>query len=507
MVKEKSLVIIGAGLAGLSAGYYARLNGYQTRIFEHHSRAGGVAASWERHGYKIDGGIHFLMGCRPGQSLYELYRELGAIQSPDDIIPLETYGRAMDEHGDHSVAATRDLARFVADMAGISPADRPALQKLMDAAGALRGLDMAAMGMEKPPELTSATDRVKQLWGARRAERYFTGQWAHPVSEYAKGFKDPWVRWVVEHLFMPEVPVWFVAAIFGLLVDGQLGLLRGGSRAFVEGIERRYLGLGGAISYRSTVEEILVDHGRAVGVRLADGTVHRADAVISAADGRSTIFTLLRGRFLDKKTADRYEHWRLFPPLIMVSLGVAREFSGEPAFSMIRLQNPLEVGGRMVEGMMVRCFNYAPGFAPTGKTLLQVEFETEWDHWNLLRSDPAAYRAEKERVAAEVVDRLERLYPGIRTQVEMTDVATPYTTWRHTLNYQGAYEGFLPTPETITTAVDRTLPGLDGFFMAGQWVMPGGGVPPALFSGRHAVELLCRWDGRPFLRSSRERVQ
>jgi phytoene desaturase len=506
-VEQPSLVIIGAGLAGLSAGYFARLNGYQTHIFEHHSRAGGVAASWERHGYRIDGGIHFLMGCRPGQAIYELYRELGAIQSPADIIPLDTYGRAMDEHRGHSVTATRDLAQFVADMAAISPADRPALQKLMEAAGSLRGLDMAAMGMDKPPELTSGTDRVKQLWGARRAGRYFTGRWAHSVSEFAKDFKDPWVRWVVEHLFMPEVPVWFVAAIFGLLVDGQLGLLRGGSRAFVDGIEQCYRDLGGAISFRSTVEEILVDHGRAVGIRLADGTVHRADAVISAADGRSTIFTLLRGRFLDRRTAGRYEHWRTFPPLVMVSLGVAREFTGEPAFSMIRLQSPLEVGGRMVQGMMVRCFNYAPGFAPVGKTLLQVEFESDWDHWNLLRSDPPAYRAEKERVAAEVVDRLERHYPGIGAQVEMTDVATPYTTWRYTLNYQGAYEGFLPTPETITTAVDRTLPGLDGFFMAGQWVMPGGGVPPALFSGRHAVELLCRWDGRSFVRSSRERVE
>jgi len=505
-VEEKSLVIIGAGLAGLSAGCFGQINGYRTHIFEHHSRAGGVAATWDRHGYQIDGGIHFLMGCRPDQGLYELYRELGAITSPTDIIPLDAYGRAVDEHRGRSVTATRDLARFVADVADISPADRPAIQKLMEAAGALRGFDMAAMGLDRPPELTSTSTRVKQLWGARRAGRYFTGHWAQPISHYAKGLKDPWVRWVVEHLFMPEVPVWFVAAVFGLLVDGQLGLLRGGCRAFVDGIEQRYRGLGGTISYHSTVEEILVDHGRAVGVRLADGTVQRADAVISAADGRSTIFTLLRGRFLDKRTADRYEHWDTFPPLVMVSLGVAREFSGEPAFTMIRLQRPLEVGGRMVEGILARCFNYAPGFAPVGRTLLQVEFESDWDHWNLLRSDPPAYRAEKERVGAEIVGRLEKLYPGIGSQVEMTDVATPYTTWRYTLNHRGAYEGFLPTPETITAAVDRTLPGLDGFFMAGQWVMPGGGVPPALFSGRHAVELLCRWDGRSFKRSSSELV-
>ncbi len=54
----------------------------------------------------------------------------------------------------------------------------------------------------------------------------------------------------------------------------------------------------------------------------------------------------------------------------------------------------------------------------------------------------------------------------------------------------------------MTSAVERKLPGLDGFFMAGQWVMPGGGVPASLYTGRHAVQLLCHEDGKPFSRTS-----
>jgi len=72
-VSDKSVVvIIGAGLAGLAAGVYAQMNGYRSHIFEHHSRPGGVAAAWRRGDYLIDGGIHFLMGHRPGQPLYDL---------------------------------------------------------------------------------------------------------------------------------------------------------------------------------------------------------------------------------------------------------------------------------------------------------------------------------------------------------------------------------------------------------------------------------------------------
>jgi phytoene dehydrogenase-like protein len=82
--------------------------------------------------------------------------------------------------------------------------------------------------------------------------------------------------------------------------------------------------------------------------------------------------------------------------------------------------------------------------------------------------------------------------------VEVTDVATPYTTWRYTLNFHGSPEGWLPTTKAIMTNIPRALPGLADFYMAGQWVMPGGGVPPCLYSGKHAVQLLCHHDRRAF---------
>ena len=65
-MSKPSVIIIGAGLGGLSTGTYAQMNGYQCKIFEHGRHPGGVAAEWKRQGYTIDGGIHFYMGFRPG---------------------------------------------------------------------------------------------------------------------------------------------------------------------------------------------------------------------------------------------------------------------------------------------------------------------------------------------------------------------------------------------------------------------------------------------------------
>ena len=202
--------------------------------------------------------------------------------------------------------------------------------------------------------------------------------------------------------------------VLGLLASGDMGLLTTGCEGFVRPIERRYRDLGGEITYGATVEKILVSGGKAVGVRLANGEEVAADAVISAADGYSTIFGMLDGRYGDDALRARYRDWKLIKPWVMISFGVAREFPGEPHFTTYRLAEPFTVGAQRVESLGLRIFNYAPTFAPAGKTVIQPAFETEWTYWNDLRAaDRGRYEAEKERVAAEVLRRLEAHYPGL----------------------------------------------------------------------------------------------
>jgi phytoene dehydrogenase-like protein len=348
--------------------------------------------------------------------------------------------------------------------------------------------------------MSSPFDQVRMMWRIRKLLRYFGGPFGKPVQDFTRAIHDPWVRFVIDNLFLPEVPVWFVMMLLSLgATGGAMALLADGSLHFARAIERRYLDLGGEVTYRATVEEVLVDSDRAVGVRLADGSTHRAGAVISAADGHSTVFGMLGGRYVGNRTRERYAQWALIRPWVMVSFGVARDLSAEPWSQMIRLEEPIAIGDGRVPWLSVRVFNYGESFAPAGKTVVQAAFDSEWAYWNGLRQrDRAAYDGEKQRVAAEVLERLETVLPGLGSDVEVTDVATPYTTWRYTRNREGAYMGWLPTPKAVTSRVARMLPGLRDFYMAGQWVMPGGGVPPCLASGKHAVQLLCRRDRRAF---------
>jgi len=79
MARDK-LIIIGAGIAGLSAGCYARMNGYDVEIFEKHTLPGGMCTSWKRKGFTFDYCIHNLSGTAPGSDLRQVWDELGSLE-------------------------------------------------------------------------------------------------------------------------------------------------------------------------------------------------------------------------------------------------------------------------------------------------------------------------------------------------------------------------------------------------------------------------------------------
>ncbi|MGD9146564.1 MAG: NAD(P)/FAD-dependent oxidoreductase, partial [Anaerolineae bacterium] len=129
-MKERKLIIIGAGLAGLSTGCYAQMNGYRSHIFEHHFQPGGVAAAWQRGDYFIDGGIHFVMGHRPGTKLHEIYRQLGVVPA-NRFVDLTSYGRFMHEPSGHNLLLSDDLDQWASALKSLSPADARIVDELI----------------------------------------------------------------------------------------------------------------------------------------------------------------------------------------------------------------------------------------------------------------------------------------------------------------------------------------------------------------------------------------
>ena len=113
--------------------------------------------------------------------------------------------------------------------------------------------------------------------------------------------------------------------------------------------------------------------------------------------------------------------------------------------------------------------------------------------------DTKEYKAEKIQIAKDATAYLEKEYPGISEYIEVTDVATPKTDVRYTGVKDGAYEGFMPSKENMMKSLKMQLPGLQKFYMAGQWLFPGGGLPPSAQTGKWAVQLICKKEKQRFV--------
>ncbi len=95
---------------------------------------------------------------------------------------------------------------------------------------------------------------------------------------------------------------------------------------------------------------------------------------------------------------------------------------------------------------------------------------------------------------------LETRHPGITRDIEAVDVATPLTTERYTGNYRGSIQGWMVSGEMAQQGLEHAVPGLENFYMIGQWV-EGGGLPGVAPAGRRIIQILCHKDGQRFTTS------
>ena len=493
---NKSVIIIGAGIGGLSAGCYGQMNGYKTHVFEMHDKPGGLCTAWERKGFTIDGCLHWLTGSAPGSGLYKLWQELGMIQG-QQVINAECFFKYESIDGRIFNMFT-NVDRLEKHMLELAPEDEIVIKEIARAIKSLMRMDMP---VDKAPELYSPLDMIKLTFSILPVMKDFSKYSQMTMKEFSERFKNPVLRNAWLNIWLPDFAALFILLTLAQMHKKQAGYVLGGSMKLSRAIEKRYLDLKGEISYKSKVEKILVENDKAVGVRLTDGKEIRSDYIISASDGYATIFEMLEGKYVDEKIRNYYDNWQIFQPVIYIGIGVNRVFNADEfpiSILALELEKPLTIGGVEQKLLGVRIHNFDPSLAPEGKTVITAMIESRYDYWAKLNEDRNKYKEEKENIAQIVIEKLDHRFPGLKSQVEMIDVATPVTFKKYTGNWQGSYEGWQMTPGMVTVTMKKTLPGLDNFYMVGQWVLPGGGIPSGAITGRQVFQLLCKQDGIKF---------
>jgi len=146
----KKVVIIGGGIAGLSAGIFAQKNGFESVILEKHHTLGGECTGWDRHGYHIDGCIHWLVGTKEGTAIRELWEIVGALDGVEIYDP-ESFMAV--EYDGVMVHFYRDLERLKSSWLEISPEDKDAIEEFCKE---IKQLQYFSMPVGKPMDIPAA---------------------------------------------------------------------------------------------------------------------------------------------------------------------------------------------------------------------------------------------------------------------------------------------------------------------------------------------------------------
>jgi phytoene dehydrogenase-like protein len=490
---EKSIVIIGAGIAGLSAGCYARMNGYRTTIVEMHNKPGGLCTAWKRKGYTFDGCIHWLVGSRPSNDpMRQGLEEIGAVQGKM-IIDHDIF-MVIEGPGGKSFTVYENADKLEKEMLRIAPEDGKAIKKFTSDIKRFSGM---RRGAAETGVFKKVAGLIKFIPTLVSIIKYAMMD----LRKFKKRFKNTFLSMAMGKIFGNIEEFTALGLVFTLawMHERNAGYPVGGSLEFINSIEERYLQLGGEVSYNSAVDKIIVEDGRAAGVKLENGGIIKADTVISAADGHKTIYDMLGGKYSSKKIDGIYSSFRRFPSIIQVSMGAAMDFAGRPQSMDFPLDKPITAGAGVNERMSLRIYAFDKTMAPEGCTALTTYLAGDYEYWTKLRAnDKKKYDDEKKRIAAEAVEAIDKKFPGFSKSVEVTDVATPATYERYTGNWMGSFEGWLMTPKTMLKKIPDTLPGLKDFYMIGQWVMPGGGLPSGLMTGKAVIKKICGLDGKQF---------
>ncbi|MCW3490670.1 phytoene desaturase family protein [Dethiobacter alkaliphilus] len=494
----KKVVIIGGGVAGLSAGIFAQKNGFESVILEKHHTLGGECTGWDRQGYHIDGCIHWLVGTKQGTPINELWKTVGALDGVDVYQPdsFLTF-----EHNGTQVNFYRDLERLKSSWLEISPEDEEAINDFCQAIEKLQSFEIPT---GKPMDMMNVLEKVKFMLSMKDAGMIMQKYGKISLQAYANSFKHPALRGALAY-FVPEdfgASASSIIFAMGSFTKGQAGIPFGGSRALALRMKERYLSLGGAVESPCEVTSLSIENNKVTSVICNNGKTFTADYFIAACDAKVLFERLLKGEYNDPEFEKRYNNPSDYPLAseVRIALGYAGKMDDIPRTLRFPVA-PVKVGANAVDYLTLTHYDYEPGFAPEGHSVITVSVNQEaadYEVWQALSQDKGAYREEKGRIGEDVLQAIVARLPHMEGKIKVLDVATPKTFERYCNAYRGSFMAFWPTVRSKELAHTGQIKGLDNIVLSGQWLQPPGGLPTALITGKDTIMRLCKQERKQF---------
>ena len=482
----KKVIIIGAGISGLTAGIYLQKAGFESLIFEKNSIPGGECTGWKREGVYIDNCMHFLTGSRYGSDLNKLWNEIDMLGEDVKIYEKKSFFSYENESG--KITFWRDLERTRKEMLELAPYDEEEIEKFIEN---VKRAESMIIPTEKPADMMKLEDYFSMSHAMKDINIVLEAYKDMNISDFADQFKNPVLKKAFRSILSEEYMAFSFIVSYATITAGNGDIPLGGSLMSALRIAKKYDSLGGTIKYNSAVEKIILVDDKAKGVILDNGEEVYADYIVCSTDVNHTFTKLLPEIYMPDQLQDVFEdteNFRVFSGF-HVAFIIDCEHSIPKGMNYFEIDE-IEIANSKVSAIGINNYDYDPLIKPNGKSVIQVhliENQEDIEFWKKLKKETDSYKNKKSEYAMQIQLAIEKKYKEVKQHIKCIDVWTPITYEKYCNAYDGAYMAFIVGKDKKFETIPGVLEDVDNVYIASQWLNGTGGLPCAAAMGKHAA--------------------
>lgn len=497
-------IVIGGGLGGLTAAATLAKAGKKTLLLEKHTVVGGCAVTFRRKDLLFEASLHEMDGMHAKDMKPAIFDELGVTEKIRVIRVPEFYRFVK---GPVDFVMPDDIGEAKQRLSAMFPHETKGVAKFLDTI-----FNISSWLTTLP---------VRPLRFMLKLPFYFPF-WYYHIFRFQKMsvgrfvdsiIKDETLKLILManvgyyHDNPYELGMAYYGAAQGSYFAGGGHYIHGGSQQLSNALASVITENGGDVLTRHEALKIIVENGKAVGVTYRKASkAHpgsqpeqkvRADVVMVNAPLPDFIGNMQGGRCEEKFLA-RMRAMKLPSSAVSVSLGFKRPLRelGNRCYSTFVCPDGITKISQLSENTnsddyTAKAFAFVDygiidsGLAPEGKSVGAIYVGDRIENWENLSKEE--YKAKKQRVADTMIDRLEKLIPGVRDEIIHSEVATPLTIRRFTSNPGGVFYGYAQSIGQDMLNRPVKTPGVKNLYVTSAWGFPGGGFTGVILGGYWAA--------------------
>lgn len=463
------VIVIGAGLGGLIAGAKLSKEGKRVLLIEQHIIPGGCATTFKRKDFTFEVGLHEMDGLHPRDMKTRIFRDLDVFKHVEFLKVPEFYRFV---YKDFDIVFPHDPEEAKKVLINHFPEESVGIEAYFHRLLNAKQLNKEA-AEEKEKNVGEFLDSIISNEALKLAL----------LGNLGYFHDDPY-----------SLSLSYYAIAQGSYYAGGGNFIKGGSQELSTYLSDYISKNGGQVLFKHLVIRIIIEDEKAVGVvyrkKRSDAEITAFGSNIISNASIPQVANYLLPPEHQKQLQDQIKERKIGASLLTIYFGFKKDLKdlGSKHYSTFiyndSIENCMDILPNNKGAFEERGFTFVDysqvdsALAPKGKSvgvICCIDYINDWQHLS-----KEEYEAKKEKVAQVFIDKLERLIPGIKDNIEMYEVATSKTVERYTLNPEGAVYGFAQTPERVRLDAIKSI---ENLYFASAWTKVGGGFSGAIFNG------------------------